>query len=160
MTLEDSERYLVDAIKGVPVTITEARIVENAIAAATLGSNIMDMAFLTKRPYAYWGPVPIYRFIFDDVSRTHVYVSPTTGQVKLKNKGWNRLRGWMISLHKFEFLMLIWEREAFRKGMIFILSFVGLAVVITGFYIALPVKWLRWLPWNRSRVGAKPTKRR
>jgi uncharacterized iron-regulated membrane protein len=145
ITLEDGGRHLIDAIKGIPLRIAEAEIKESAIAAAPQGSNIVNMTFLTKRPYAYWGPIPTYRFAFDDVSRTYIYVSPITGQVEHRNKGSNRLRQWMLSLHKFEFLMLIWEREAFRKGTLLICSLVGLAVVITGFYIALPVKWLRSL---------------
>ena len=158
--LEDGSRHLIDAIKGKSTKITEAEIKENAIAAAPPGSHIVKMTYLTKRPYAYWGPIPVYRFIFDDVSRTYVYVSPITGQIKLRNKGWNRLREWMLSLHKFEFLMLIWEREAFRKGVLLILSLVGLAVVITGFYIALPAQWLRRLPWNRSETMTKPKEAR
>jgi uncharacterized iron-regulated membrane protein len=151
MTIEDGRRYLIDAIEGVPTTVTEAQIKKSAKAAAPPGSHIVDMTYLTKRPYAYWGPIPIYRLIFNDTSRTHVYVSPFTGQVKLKNRGWNRLAGWMLSLHKFEFLLLIWEREAFRKGIMLVLSLVGLGVVATGFYIALPVKWLRRLPWNQKK---------
>jgi len=151
MTLKDGKRYLIDAIEGVPTTVTEAQIKENAKAAAPPGSHIVDMTYLNRRPYAYWGPIPIYRLIFNDASRTYVYVSPITGQVEVKNKGWNRLREWMLSLHKFEFLLLIWEREAFRKGVMLILSLVGLGVVVTGFYIALPVKWLRRLPWNRKK---------
>lgn len=155
MILEDGNRHLVDAVKGTLTIITEAEIKKNAIAAAPPGSNIVDMTLLDKRPYAYWGPIPVYRFIFDDISRTHMYISPMTGQVELRNKGWNRFRGWMISLHKFEFLLLIWERDAFRKGMLILFSLVGLAVVITGFYIVLPVTWLRRLPWNRGKRQTK-----
>jgi len=158
--LEDGGRHFVDAIKGIPVKITEAAIKINAIAAAPPGSNIVDMTFLNKRPYAYWGIIPTYRFIFDDASKTYVYVSPITSRVEGKTTRSERLHNWMDSLHKFEFLMLIWERQALRKGGALIIALVGLVVVLTGLYIALPIKMLRRLPWNRSKVMAKPTKRR
>jgi hypothetical protein len=146
ITLKDGKKHLVDAIEGEPVKITEEDIKVNAIEAASSGSNIVDIAFLKERPYAYWGPIPTYRFTFNDKARTHVYVSPTTGQVELKNEGWNRLRGWFLSLHKFEFLNLLLQEDSFRKGVLLMLSLVGLAVGMTGFYLALPVKWLRRLP--------------
>ncbi len=158
--LEDGGRHLIDAIKGIPVIITEAEIKTNAIAAAPPGSNIVNMTFLNKRPYAYWGIIPTYRFIFDDASKTYVYVSPITSRVEGKSTRLNRLQHWMDSLHKFEFLMLIWERQALRKGGALIISLVGLAVVLTGLYIALPIKMLRRLSGKQSEIRTKLKTRR
>jgi hypothetical protein len=138
--LENGKYCLFDAIKGIPVKITEAKIKENAITASPEGSNIVHTSFLTKRPYTYWGPLPVYRFIFDDVARTHIHVSPITGQVVARINRLGRLYSWMDHLHKFNFLLLIWEREAFRKIILLIFALFSLVVVITGFYLTLPVK--------------------
>jgi hypothetical protein len=140
IALKNEEKYLVDAIVGKLVKLTNADVKNIALAAAPLGSNIVDVAFLRERPYAYWGPIPTYRFIYNDMARTHVYISPTTGQIEFKNEGWNRLKEWMVSLHKFEFLNLLLMGDKFRKGVLLILSLIGLAVVMTGVYLALPAK--------------------
>jgi hypothetical protein len=140
ITLKDGKKFLVDAIEGKLTKITEVEIKKIAIAAGPPDSNIVNISFLKKRPYAYWGPIPIYRFTFDDISRTNLYVSPTTGQVELRNQGWNRLRDWFLSLHKFEFLTLLFKSDSLRKGMLLILSMIGLIVLVSGFYLALPAR--------------------
>jgi hypothetical protein len=142
IALEDGKLYLVDAIEGKPTKITKLEIKNNALAEAPSGSNIVEMTLLEERPYAYadGGPIPVYRFIFDDVSRTHVYISPNTGQVALKNVGWFRFIEWMLCLHRFDFLTLLLKRNVFRRGVLLMLSSIGLAVVMTGFYLALPAR--------------------
>ena len=69
---------------------------------APSGSIIVDMTLLKERPYAYaeGGPIPVYKLVFDDVSRTQVYVSPNTAQVAFKNVGWFRFIEWMLCLGK------------------------------------------------------------
>jgi hypothetical protein len=140
ITLKDGKKFLVDAVEGKLTEMTELEIKKIAIAAGPSDSNIVNISFFKKRPYAYWGPIPIYRFTFDDISRTHLYISPTTGQVKFKNQGWNRIREWFLSLHKFEFLILLFKSDSFRKGMLLILSMIGLIVTVSGFYLALPAR--------------------
>ena len=141
---KDGKLYLVDAIDGKLAEMTKTDIKRNAIAAGPVDSNIVDVSFLKKRPYAYSGPMPIYRCTFDDISRTHVYISPTTGQVELKNQGWNRLRQWFLSLHKFEFVTPLFNSDSIRKGVLLILSVIGLIVTLSGFYLALPARFRRF----------------
>ena len=142
IALEDGKSYLVDAIEGKPTKITQLEIINNALAEAPSGSNIVEMALLKERPYAYaeGGPIPVYRFIFDDVARTHVYISPDTAKVALKNVGWFRFIEWMLCLHRFDFVTLLLKRDIFRRGVLIIISLIGLAVVMTGCYLALPAK--------------------
>ena len=53
ITLKNGEKYLVDAIGGNPVKLTEVDVKNAALAAAPSGSNIVDVTFLKERPYAY-----------------------------------------------------------------------------------------------------------
>ena len=142
IALEDGKLYLVDAIQGKLTQITQVEIKNNALAVAPSGSNIVGMTLLKERPYLYvdGGPIPVYRFIFDDISRTHVYISPNTAKVALKNVGWYRFIEWMLCLHRFDFLTLLLKRDVFRRGVLLMLSLVGLTVVMTGFYLALPAR--------------------
>ena len=55
--------------------------------------------------------------------------------------------GAFTSLHTFEPLKLITKRDAVRKGLLVLLSMIGVGVAGTGYYLALP----RRRPWVAPR---------
>lgn len=151
ITLDNGECYIIDAVEGVPVKITQDRIEQLAIAAAPPDSSIVESTVVRERPYVYWGPIPAHRFVFNDASSTHVYISPTNGRVEVRTGRVKRLWNWMDNLHKFEFLLLIWDSRKIRAVTQLIILLIALVAITTGSYMALPVSARRF----RSRAKAK-----
>ena len=102
--------------------------------------EIVDTTLLHRHDYYYWGSLPAYKIVFDDSQRTVVYVSAVTGQIEQTTSRLGRLRHWVESIHTFEPLRLITENDVLRRGLLILVSTVGIGVVVTGFYIALPAR--------------------
>jgi len=75
--------------------------------------------------------------VFDDDRATVSYISTSDGTVRRSDR-WSRIRGAITSLHTFEPVKLITKRDAVRKGLLALLSMVGVGVAGTGYYLALP----------------------
>jgi hypothetical protein len=138
--LQDGSRYLVDAVRGTPIIITQAMAERAAQTWMRNGAGIIRVAVLQEREYHYWGSLPVHKITFGDRRRTVVYVSGVTGQVVHTTSRLGRVRGWITGLHTLEPLRLITKADAVRKGLLLVALAVGLAVEMTGFYLAFPTK--------------------
>src|SRR5262245_14108248 len=74
--------------------------------------------------------------VFDDDLATSLYVVTRDGTVRSSDR-WNQLQGAMESIHTFQPLKFIDKREAVRRGLIVLLSMVGIGAVATGYYLAM-----------------------
>lgn len=148
ITLANDTHHVVDAVSGAMLEISQAR--AQAIAqAAVPGGEVVERAFLKETEPHYWGRVPAYKFAFNDGDGSIVYVSSVTGSVEQVSTRLVRLRNWVISWHEFEPLLVLWNNAAFQRALLLLVSAFGIVVVLTGFYIALPVRR------QRSRSGRK-----
>ena len=137
--MEDNEHYLIDAVRDIPVKITQAKIKEHAVLVVLPTSNVRDMVVVTERPCTYWEPTPMHRFIFDDASNNHVCISPVMGQIVDRASRLRRFQDWMDSLYKFYFQLPIRDSHILLRGVQLFSALITLIVVITGFYIASSV---------------------
>jgi uncharacterized iron-regulated membrane protein len=142
VSVQSGNSHLIDARSGQVFTITPE--IAEQIARGNLPSQgrVLQIERINRHSYAYqWGPIPAYRIVFDNDQSTSYYVSTHDGTVRRSDR-WNRVRGVMESLHTFRPLKLITKREAVRKGMLILLSVVGIGAALTGYYLSLPRRWV------------------
>jgi hypothetical protein len=128
--------YLIDAKEGVPFTITQDVAERIARQGMRPGVPIRRIDHVTKHGVDYpWGPLPIYKVLFDDERATAAYVEASNGSVRFSDRP-SRIRNAIASLHEFMPLMLIIDSEKVRKGLLILLSLVGVSVALSGYYLA------------------------
>jgi uncharacterized iron-regulated membrane protein len=140
ITLRDSSRHMVDALSGTRTKVTQAMAEQTARASVNNARPPVSVDLMHRRDYHYWGSLPVHRVSFDDSQRTVVYVSAVTGHIEQTTSRLSRLHHWVTSIHTFQPLRLAIERDAVRKGLLIVIAMVGIGVVVTGFYLALPVR--------------------
>ncbi|MBI1790713.1 MAG: PepSY domain-containing protein [Acidobacteria bacterium] len=139
-TLRNGQTLAVNAGSGASLEVTRDEAERNALAASGKGAQIASTALLTERESGYWGPLPAYRVALRD--DRIVYVAAGTGKVDSISTPLSRLRAWLGGLHTFEPLRAAIS-GAGTKALLVISSVAGVAVVLTGLYLALPPAWLR-----------------
>lgn len=129
--------HLVDARTGTRLEITPAlaeRLVRTQFGAE---GRVVDVGLVQRNSITYpWGPVPAYRIVFDSASVVAYYVSTRDGTVH-RTDLWNWLRGAIIGLHTFEPLKLVSRSESLRTVLLLAFGLLSLAVVASGYYLAL-----------------------
>jgi hypothetical protein len=140
VTVQERDLHLIDAQSGQLITITPR--ISEQIARDYIASQarVLESELITHHSIAYQGgPLPAYRLVFDEDQSTIFYVSTRDGTVRSSDR-WSRIQGAMESIHTFQPLKLIGKRDTVRKGLIVLLSVVGIGVVGTGYYLALPCR--------------------
>jgi len=132
------EMYLVHAQSGQPFTITLDVAEQIVRGYVSLQSRVLQRDLVTKHSLTYqWGPLPAYRFIFDDDRSMVYYVSIQDGAIWQNNR-WSWIKGAIASLHTFEPLRLITKEISIKQGLLVLLSVIGIGAAITGYCLALP----------------------
>ncbi len=118
-------------------------------------SASMSTELVTSHSIAYtWGPLPAYRIVLEGDPGTAYYVSADDGEVRRSDR-WSRVRAAISSLHTFEPVKLIVRGERVRKGLLFLLSAVGIAAALSGYYLALPRRKRSTTPQVTSAADEK-----
>jgi len=130
--------YLVDAISGEPVVITETRAEAMARDVVPGAGRIASSARIESNDFHYFGPFPAYKISFEEPSGNVVYVS-ATGSIR-RTTPLTRMRRWITSLHDFGPLTLIDDSRALQVGALVLLSLLALLVLASGLYMALPTR--------------------
>ena len=138
VTVKPGGSHLIDARSGQVFMITPEVAEQIARDGFPSPARVLQIERVDRHSFAYpWGPLPAYRIVFDDDRATVSYISTSDGTVRRSDR-WSRIRGAITSLHAFEPLKLITKRDAVRKGLLVLLSVVGVGVAGTGYYLALP----------------------
>jgi hypothetical protein len=149
ISLRDGPVQLVDATTGEPVTVT-----------AELAEEIARSIFgLTEAPvdtvervdqysmrYAA-GPLPAMRVLFADRNKTVVYVGIADGAVRGGGIS-HRIRSVVVGLHTFYPLRVLVSSKG-EKGALVLAGLISIVGVLTGYWLALPVRWRR--RWSGAR---------
>lgn len=130
-----------DARDGAPLMMTEGRILA-AVAAAFPENRIKQVQRLDAHD-AYWyvhrsmRPLPALRIALDDPSQTWLTADLTTGRIVGASDQQDRLRRWLFNfVHLYDHPALL-RRPMVREALIWILSFGGLVVSLTGALIGM-----------------------
>jgi uncharacterized iron-regulated membrane protein len=136
---------LVDAKSGATISPLDETAARTIAAADFAGEGKIVSASLIEKdaPIEYRAALPVWRFVFDDASETHLYVAPLTGKVVARRSGLWRTYDFLWSLHIMDYT----ERENFNHWPIVIVSFLGLALTISGIGILV----IRFWPRGTSR---------
>jgi uncharacterized iron-regulated membrane protein len=148
--------HLIDARSGEPFSITTQG--AETIAKRHMKSipRELRVALLSRHEFTYpWGPLPVYRVVDAEEPSTVYYVSPTDGTVRRSDRE-SRIRNAIASLHTLDPVNFLIGRQAVRKGLLILISLVGIVAVGTGFYLAWP-RQRRQLAVAKSSLH--PTKR-
>ncbi|MBK6457226.1 MAG: PepSY domain-containing protein [Gemmatimonadetes bacterium] len=88
------------------------------------------------------GPVPAFRFEFDDPSETTALVGIRDGVV-MHTDGRKRIRAFVTGLHTFDQLELLVGDSTPKKGALHLTSIISIVLVMSGYYVVLPRRWRR-----------------
>lgn len=94
---------------------------------------IVRMELLTSPPREYGRTGPVWRATFDDGLKTHLYISPDTGEViARRNKVWRVYDFfWMLHIMDYE------ERKDFNNPLVRAAAITGLLFALTGIYLVI-----------------------
>ena len=129
--------HLIEAQSGQVFTITPAIVEQIARDYVPSETRVLEIEHTTQHSYAYqWGPLPAFRIVFANDHSTAYYVSVWDGSI-LRSDRWSRILGAIVSLHDFRPVTLFIQRESIRIGLLVLLSLVGIATAVTGYYLAV-----------------------
>jgi len=152
INVKPGNSHLIDVRTGRLFIITTEVAEQIARDEFSLQAHVLQIKSVDRNDYFYpWGPLPAYRIIFDDNWATVSHVSTSDGTVRSSNR-LNRIKAAIGSLHTFEPLKLITKQSNVRKGLLVLLSLVGIGVALTGYYLALPPRWLSRYKLTRHSV--------
>ncbi len=148
INLTDGSSYLVDAESGEIVRITPEfaeRVVRDRLGIQTV---LLEVETLDSHELLYpFGPLPVYRLVFEGEGSNVYYVSPRDGNLWRSNN-LTRIREAIMSLHTFAPISLFVRQDRVRKVVMLLFSLAGIAAALTGYYLAL-------LPYLRNKTKAK-----
>ena len=141
-------RATVDAASGaVQTRITKEQAKDAALADFKPDADVATVRFLEgEAPSEYrGGPMPVYQVAMDHPKKTHLYISPVTGQVlKRRNQPW-RWFDFLWMLH----IMVYRERENFNHPLLTTMSVLAILTSASGLLL-----W--WWRRPRRRRGRMP----
>ena len=130
--------YFIDARSGEPFSITPQQAEAIAKQHMAPGPRELKVALLSRHEFAYpWGPLPVYRVVVAEEPSTFYYVSSIDGTVSRSDRE-SRIRNAIVSLHTLDPVNFLIGRQAIRKGLLILISLIGIVAVGTGFYLAWP----------------------
>ncbi|MFQ5435156.1 MAG: hypothetical protein ACE5FD_09800 [Anaerolineae bacterium] len=139
------EFYLVDATTGDIVQIDEALATD--LVTAQTDTAVRDAELLTKHDLRYpFGPLPVYRVDAADGADSF-YVNFWNGRVS-QSTTLTRIKAAIVSLHTFEPLKLLVNREDIKNNALILFSVVGIGTALTGYYLAI-------LPYMKKKTKSE-----
>ncbi|MCP4358091.1 MAG: hypothetical protein GY796_08775 [Chloroflexi bacterium] len=137
--LTNGDSHLIDTVTGTELVINEKVARQIAQDAYKTDAPIVSAAYLEHYNVGYlFGPLPVYRFVFDDGRATYIHVSIPDGQT-LTNDRQARLLALFESFHNFAILRLFRiTQEKLITLLLWTSLLVTLAAALIGYYLALP----------------------
>lgn len=125
---------LVDAETGELVKIDEAMAV--ALVRDQTDTAVNEAQLLTRHDFRYpFGTIPVYRVDAEDGSDSF-YVNFWNGRVS-QSTPLTRIKAAIVSLHTFEPIKLLVNREGVKNSALILLSIAGIGTALTGYYLAI-----------------------
>lgn len=127
-----------------PLTEAAARDIATADFAGQ-GKIVSATLIENDPPIEYRSTLPVWQIVFDDADATHIYVHPLTGKVAARRSGLWRTYDFLWSLHTMDYS----GRDNFNNWLVVIMSFLGLALTVSGIGLLVYRFWPKSLA-NRS----------
>jgi uncharacterized iron-regulated membrane protein len=109
-------------------------------------------AYFLRRDDAH--PLPVYRVILNDPEETRYYLDPVSGSLLQRIDANGRWHRWLFGgLHRIDFASWMRARPLWDIVVLFLMAG-GVALTVTGFYLALRRVWS-----DIVRVGRVATRR-
>jgi uncharacterized membrane protein YkoI len=138
-------RMVVDARTGLIVPFISEKVAQTiALDDFKHDAEVASVELLEGKPPGEFrgGPMPVYRVILDHEKHTHIYISPTTGDIlKRRNEKWRWFDFfWMLHIMDYE------ERDNINHWLLIGASALAIVTSATG----LALWWYR-IPWRKRR---------
>lgn len=147
VALDDGSARMVDAGGRGLVEVGEETARDLVLTEFDTDATIVDARLTDERdPWYLYGPLPVWRFEFDDARRTVSYVSVTDGSVRRSDRI-TRLKAVISASHTFDIF------EAFHIGgaqfpAVVVTSIIGLLSVLTGYLLV-------WLSYRNKKAAKR-----
>lgn len=140
--------HLIDAVSGGRLEITEEYARQMAMRVMNGRGQTRESEVVRKHGIEYpWGPIPAFRFAFDDAAGTIVFVGANTAEV-VSNHRMGRILTAVANTHTLGFLKPLLANRGTRVVLI-LFSFVGLVMTLFGSWILL----IQFQNWRAKRAG-------
>ncbi len=150
-----SESTLIDARSGELFNIT-AEVASEIAEIQVQDLPVVMVSRVDRHSLAYpWGQLPVYRVSFGDARGTQAYVSIRNGAVRYVDRT-TLLRTALASLHDLSLLSLAFGIEKVKKELLLLLSLGSIAVVASGYYLAIAVGRTNKLRISSGTSGTEP----
>jgi len=142
VTPKRGQPTLVHAVSGEPFVITPER--AGTIASQALGDiKVAEVERSTGRPSGYFGPTPVFRVTFADGGDVVAYVVESTGELQRTRRLDRVMSAVGHSFHVFLPLSQLPGGGTTRKGSLIITGLIAIVSIVTGYWLAIPRRWLR-----------------
>lgn len=144
----DGAFHLVNATTGNVFAITP-ELAQQIAQADFPTAQVVDVERIDQNSRTYpFGPIPVYRVIFDDWRGTYDYVSiqpdpawdAKTGDVRHTTR-WSRLGEILGAMHTFWVLKIVVNNGTVITSTLWLAALVTLLAALIGYYLALPRRW-------------------
>jgi hypothetical protein len=136
----EEDGRMVDAVSGEVIEVDERR--ARAVAEAEYPEGrILSVEQIHRRDRGFqYGLFPVWRVRFDDEAGTWVHVGTREARV-VRNTRWDRARTTMRGLHTFATLHVLRIPGDGIYALLVTAGLVGLAGILTGYYLSLSGSW-------------------
>ena len=152
ITLEDGSYHLIDAVTGKEFKITEQTAKELIGLLTGVQADSIQIQPLSGHDMLYpFGPLPVFRIRLLTGDGDIYYVSMITGDISHSTFA-TRVRAVITSLHTFEPIRFVTQRDSIRKLLLVSVASVAVVVALTGYILAVQ-------PGLRRRAKARRSTR-
>ena len=133
---------LIDAATGASFEITAER-------AKTIGEQALGdlkstgVELLPTAPSGYYGVAPVYRVTYDDGGNVVSLVSAVTGEMQRTQRADRIMTAIGHNFHVFAPFTQLPGGQNTRKGSLILTGIIALASIVTGYWLAIPRRWLK-----------------
>jgi hypothetical protein len=137
--LAEGGTRLIDARSGQEVEITSTMAAEIARTAEGSTASTRYIERLEQHDLRWrYGALPVYRVALEDAGDPVLYVDAESGALVGRSDRWSRIRSVITSLHEFEPVTRVIGSHRFRKAAMLFFALVGIATVLTGYWLVVP----------------------
>jgi hypothetical protein len=133
--LENSERLLIDLNTGEPLKLGREEIEDLARRALAGEPELLYLELIDKRTREYKGPLPVWKAIAGNAARSHLYLSPDTGELRAHRTRMWRWHRYSYELHTFNFT----GAASINNPVLSLMALLMLAVAGTGIALLIIV---------------------
>lgn len=128
--------YLIDSVSGDRIRITQEFAKQIAQDKFIGSSKVVKVEKIDKYGLVYnWGPLPVYRVVFDGTLASSLYISGLSGEIVRKSNTIDKIRSLVLRFHDLSILTIFTKRGIYGKVLLVTLSLTSIVLIGLGYYL-------------------------